>query len=251
MKLTFHPERKKVIFFDMNNTIVDKDKSLEHSFKKALQSYTARWDADHSFNVNTTWKTYRQRWKEKAETVSINKRNARELRLQCLKESLRPLPLPQETAFLNSMMEEMQKLQTEEVQLFPDVKSIVEQLASKYKLSILSNSPKQQILRQLEVSGLSRWIPAKYVFSPGQGLPKKPSPKLFEHALSEMKVPATKAIMVGNTWKIDVYGATRSGLDAVWIHRYHKKKSSQRKIGKERVFIIRRFKQLAELFKLD
>jgi FMN phosphatase YigB (HAD superfamily) len=250
MKGSIQPNHKKVIYFDMNNTLVDKDKSLEHSFKETLGMYFARWETENEVNLNKIWETYRSKWKDNAGGASVSKNNAKNLRKLCLKEALAPYPFPKEPAFLEAITQEIQAAQLEKVILFPGVKGIVEQLAAKYQLAILSNSPKSQITRQLEISGLSQWIPEPHIFTAGSGLPKKPNPKLFKHALKAMEVSANRAVMIGNTWKIDVYGATRSGMDAIWVHRYYKKKSSQRKIGREKVIIIRNFKQLADVFQL-
>lgn len=251
MKYVFQPERKTVIFFDMNNTLVDKDKSMELSFKETVGLYTARWEPDEPTSLDSMWHSYLKKWKSLTASTSKDKKQGHSLRLLCLKEALQPLPLSDEPILLTHILKEIQSQQAHYVTLFPQVPEVVRQLSEVYKISILSNSPKHHVIQQLESTGLSEWISEDRVFTAGAGLPKKPNPKLFKYALKAMNVQASRAVMVGNTWRIDVFGATRSGMDAVWIHPYHKKKSSQRRIGKERVIIIKRFEQLKDVFQID
>ena len=47
----------------------------------------------------------------------------------------------------------------------------------------------------------------------------KPHPKIFEHALEALDVPAEEAAMVGDSLRADVGGAQALGLTAVWLRR--------------------------------
>jgi FMN phosphatase YigB (HAD superfamily) len=44
----------------------------------------------------------------------------------------------------------------------------------------------------------------------------KPHPRLFEHALEIIDVPAKHAVMVGDSLKADVAGAQALGMMAIW-----------------------------------
>jgi FMN phosphatase YigB (HAD superfamily) len=47
----------------------------------------------------------------------------------------------------------------------------------------------------------------------------KPDPAIFTHALSQLQLDASCAVMVGDSLERDVDGAIAAGLAAVWINR--------------------------------
>jgi len=52
---------------------------------------------------------------------------------------------------------------------------------------------------------------------------KKPSKEIFQLALSELNVSASEAVVIGDSWKLDVLGAKNAGIPAVWFNRYNEK----------------------------
>lgn len=48
------------------------------------------------------------------------------------------------------------------------------------------------------------------------GIPK-PDPRIFQHTLGLLDVDASEAVMVGDSIKADIKGATNAGLEAVWV----------------------------------
>ncbi len=49
---------------------------------------------------------------------------------------------------------------------------------------------------------------------------KKPDKRIFEIALGRLRTKPGQAIVVGDSWKLDVLGARNAGLPAVWFNRY-------------------------------
>ena len=47
----------------------------------------------------------------------------------------------------------------------------------------------------------------------------KPNPAFYRMALDAAGVPASEALMVGDSYRADVRGAWSAGMDAVWLHR--------------------------------
>jgi putative hydrolase of the HAD superfamily len=50
----------------------------------------------------------------------------------------------------------------------------------------------------------------------------KPEPRIFQQACDALSLPASEAVMVGDTPETDVRGAHRAGLRAVWLNRGHR-----------------------------
>jgi putative hydrolase of the HAD superfamily len=47
----------------------------------------------------------------------------------------------------------------------------------------------------------------------------KPDPAIFEAALRAASVPASAAVMIGDSWENDVMGAQRAGIRPIWFRR--------------------------------
>lgn len=69
------------------------------------------------------------------------------------------------------------------------------------------------------------FFPEQNIFTSIKGEYKKPNPTIFQHALKSMDIKSGQSVMVGNSWRNDICGATQSGMDAVWIHPNHAKKN--------------------------
>lgn len=100
---------------------------------------------------------------------------------------------------------------------YPGIPELVEALAVRCRLAVVSNFDDPLAVRQLlERSGLRRFFSA-VVVSAEAGW-RKPRAEIFQQALAATGVSAGHALFVGDSWEEDVLGATGAGMDAVWIH---------------------------------
>ncbi|MEB3100512.1 HAD family hydrolase [Ferviditalea candida] len=239
MKRYFSPNGKKVIFFDLNGTIIDLQASLESSFKETLEEFTGRWYSEGSgWDPDKILLKYRKLRKTMAQQRHQS---------SILKETFRGTPIPVNDEFLRSFSRRWKELKAEIVEPYPDVKNTLEKLASRYTLAIISNGNRARRTAQLRRLGIRNIIPDDRLFTPVNGW-KKPDPGMFKYALEQLNIPASQAVMVGDSWKNDVFGATRAGMDAVWIRRLGKTSSTMRKVGREKVIMLRSCRQLTEIF---
>lgn len=102
----------------------------------------------------------------------------------------------------------------------------LEQLKGKYTLMMLTNgSPELQQEKLDAVPQLAPYFDHILVSGAfGQG---KPTKALFEHALELLKVQAHQAIMVGDKLTTDILGASRTGIPSVWINRQQRERSEE------------------------
>ncbi len=85
------------------------------------------------------------------------------------------------------------------------------------KTALLTNGP-----RELQRDKIARFDVARHmdaIVIEGEFGKGKPSREVFEYALSEVRVEAPAAWMVGDNLYADVGGAKAAGLHAIWIHR--------------------------------
>ena len=95
---------------------------------------------------------------------------------------------------------------------------LLTELAGRFRLAVVSNfdyTPTAVgILEAAGVAGLFETV----VVSDAVGW-RKPAPPIFEAALHRLRVSAAEALFVGDRADIDVLGAQRIGMHAVWLNR--------------------------------
>jgi len=111
--------------------------------------------------------------------------------------------------------------------LLPGARGIVESLAARYKLALISDtamSPGAILRKVLEKHDVAKYFDVM-VFSDETGV-AKPHPKAFSTALDALEVAPVNAVHVGDIERTDVVGAVRSGMRAILFRgdsssRYH------------------------------
>lgn len=259
MQSVFTNIEKKVIFFDFNDTLLDKDRSFANAYAEALSEFTARWDAD-AWSPRDAAERYWKEWlrlqcaahasrkkqtRSRAKPLTFNQKQ-----LRCIQKSLEltGCPFPLTEAFLSRLHRRAKELTPACPQLFPKVKETLEQLAGSYRLALISNGSRAKLETILTHSGLKPLFPESHIFVPETRCQRKPKQDIFMRAMKTMGVSAGEAVMVGNSWKNDIFGANRCGMDAVWLQRGNKK-TGTRRIGRNKVISVTRCHQLLQVFK--
>ncbi|MHB9098422.1 MAG: HAD family hydrolase [Syntrophales bacterium] len=101
------------------------------------------------------------------------------------------------------------------LQLYPDVREVLDELCPGYRLALVSDSQPGYALPEMKAVGLSGYfdpviISARYGF-------RKPDRRLIEKALDIMKLQPSEVIFVGNDMYRDIYGASRLGIKTIFI----------------------------------
>lgn len=101
------------------------------------------------------------------------------------------------------------------LQLYPDVKRVLDELRPSYRLAIVSDAQPCYALPEMKALGLHGYfdpliISAHYGF-------RKPDRRLAEKALGIMKVTPAEALCVGNDMYRDIYGAKRLGIKTIFV----------------------------------
>ena len=252
MQPVFTRKEKKVILFDFNDTLLDKQQCFYNAFAEALSEFVARLDGNE-FDISAAVERYAKEWIKKP-TATRRKRSAsayfEHKQLECLRKSLLGSPFPITESFLRSLLKRVKELMPAYPRLFPDVIETLEKLSGHYRLAIISNGSREKLETTLSRSGLKPMFPDGQIFVPSNRNLKKPHPDIFRRALTALEVSGAEAVMVGNSWKNDIFGANRCGIDTVWL-QHKNKKTVQRKIGKNKVIFVSRCKQLLGLFELS
>lgn len=108
---------------------------------------------------------------------------------------------------------------TSAVQCDTHVLDLLERLAKRYRLGLISNYPcSRSIKHSLQQHGLNEFFDSVVVS--GDIGHVKPHPKLFEVVLKQLDVPPTATLFVGDNWLGDIQGAKRCGMKAAWTTQY-------------------------------
>jgi len=99
------------------------------------------------------------------------------------------------------------------------VHDLLERLSKRFRLGLISNYPcSRSINHSLAQHGLDRWFETVVVSADVGHV--KPHPKLFDLAVSSMKVRPEATLYIGDNWLGDIQGAKRFGMKAAWIRQY-------------------------------
>ena len=120
-------------------------------------------------------------------------------------EKLRQMPL---------FLAEMQRgISRKRLEAFPQVREILTHLKARHRLAVVSDAQSAYGLPELRAVGLADYF-APIIISGDYGY-RKPDPRLFQAALTELKVEPEEAIFVGNDRFRDVFGARQVGMKTI------------------------------------
>lgn len=105
---------------------------------------------------------------------------------------------------------------TTKTRLVPFAKDLLEYLAPKYALSVLSNGFSEVQYRKIHASGLESYF--KHVILSEQVGVQKPDAKMFEYALAQNGSTAQQTIMIGDNYATDIIGAKNCGIAQIYFY---------------------------------
>jgi len=101
--------------------------------------------------------------------------------------------------------------------LFPETRQVVEALAARFTLALVTDSQEPYVMPELRQTGLADAF-ATVVISSTYGY-RKPDTRLFRVALQQLGIAASEAVYIGDSWPRDVVGASDAGIHPIWIRR--------------------------------
>ncbi|SFN45685.1 putative hydrolase of the HAD superfamily [Nitrosospira briensis] len=101
------------------------------------------------------------------------------------------------------------------LQLYPDVKRVLNELQAKYCLALISDAQSCYALPEIRAVGLEGYF-GPVVISSHYGF-RKPDPRLFQRALDKLKLKPAEVIWVGNDMFRDIHGAKQVGIKSIFI----------------------------------
>jgi putative hydrolase of the HAD superfamily len=126
--------------------------------------------------------------------------------------ALPPEKLAQMPLFLAEMYRGISR---HRLQLYPEVKAVLDELHSRFKLAVLSDAQSAWARPEMRAVGIESYFDP-IVISGDYGF-RKPDRRLFEAALAGMGLEADEVIFVGNDMYRDVFGAGQLHMKTVFV----------------------------------
>lgn len=240
--------RIKVLFLDINGTLLDPDRTFREAFRTVWEDTAGRWDGEEKPEADALWKSYESLWRKgtsqrKPKTTADRHR----LRSESLARALDSVGIRWKEAAVLAFFRKVREEQVRRPYLYPGAADTLKALAQRYRLAVISNGGKERLLGQLKAAGLLPLLGEEHVYASSALGIRKPGAGIFRKALVAEGIGKRQAVMIGNSWKKDVLGAVGAGMDAVWLHPGHPKISSRRKVGSCKVLTVRNLEQLPDL----
>lgn len=247
MNNAYRTQGKKAICFDVNQTLIHQGIHFEQAFRLVWEDYTSRWSKEDVPSIDLLWSKYQSYWQQHKK-MKLARMQLEDVQQRCLQEALQELEVPVHQQFARDFFQLVRRNRLAAKSLAPGVEETLQTLSPRYKLAIISNSPRSDVIHLLERFDLKSYFPEERIFTAQHPGEKKPGMQLFKTAIRTLALNPKQMLMVGNSWRHDVCGATKAGLDAVWVQAGGtSKKISQQKLGKRNVFCIQQMDQLMEL----
>ena len=196
----------KNLFFDLDDTLWAFSLNARDTFEEMYQKY----DYDRFFRSFQHFYTlYQYRNVELWEEYGRGQVSKEELNRQ---RFLYPLEAvgARDAALAEAFSDDFFSVIPTKSRLMPHAYEVLEYLAEKYNLYILSNGFRELQSRKMRSAGVDRYF-KKIILSEDLGV-LKPWPEIFHFALSATQSELRESLMIGDSWEADITGAHGVGM---------------------------------------
>ncbi|GMA51697.1 noncanonical pyrimidine nucleotidase, YjjG family protein [Alicyclobacillus contaminans] len=200
----------RVIFFDLDHTLVDTNRQHQLSLQRTVQTlYGGQVPQDFIPRLlrhhDALWKQYDER------IISMQ-----ELRRQRFLRTWRDYGVERTDDEADVFNQLYMDAVEEALFAFPGTLAMLANLAADHQLGIITNGSPDLQWRKMQATGISKYIPESALIISEHVGAAKPHPSVYAAACAALSVAHGEALMVGDNYAADVAGAEACGLDALW-----------------------------------
>lgn len=233
----------KAIMFDLDDTLLWDEKSIEKAFEATCKIATDKYNiepeqleasvrsaAEAPYRTNDTYEfvsnigigTFESFWgeftDEGKEFEKLRNMQA-DYRMTAWSEGLKALGID-DKELASELATTFPNERRKHIYLYEETLEVLNQLKDNYKLLMLTNGAPSLQHEKLSLSPeLSPYF--DHIVISGEFGEGKPEPAIFEHSINLLEVDKNETIMVGNNPNSDILGATRTGIDSIWINHHN------------------------------
>ncbi|HLR60075.1 MAG TPA: HAD family hydrolase [Pseudogracilibacillus sp.] len=235
----------KSIMFDLDDTLLWDEKSIEKAFEATCEIAVQKYNIDpkelernvrsvaesiypkydtYEFVKNIGIGTFESFWGEftdKGKDFEKLRDMQADYRETAWIEGLKALDIDDKELAIE-LAETFPKERRQHIYLYEETLDVLKQLKDNYKLLMLTNGAPSLQHEKLSLSPeLAPYF--DYLVISGEFGEGKPEPAIFEYSINLLEVNKNETIMVGNNPHSDILGATRTGIDSIWINHHNEK----------------------------
>ena len=233
------------ILFDINGTLIDiqTDEGSEEIYRGISHFLTYQRIYIHRWEVRDEYFRLMEE-QRRANGEAFPEFDAVELWRQFLRrrpEACHSMP-PEKLRWMPIFLAEMYRgISRFRLQLYPEVKTALDELAQRFKLAALSDAQSAWALPEMRAVGIEAYF-QPIIVSGDLGF-RKPDKRIFEAALNGLDLPPENILFVGNDMYRDIYGAKQFGMKTVFFSSNQGRQTAN---GVEPDYIIYRFAELRQ-----
>ena len=233
------------ILFDINGTLIDiqTDEGSEEIYRGISHFLTYQGIYIHRWEVRDEYFRLMEE-QRRASGEAFPEFDAVELWRQFLRrrpEACHSMP-PEKLRWMPIFLAEMYRgVSRFRLQLYPEVKTALDELAQRFKLAALSDAQSAWALPEMRAVGIEGYF-QPIIVSGDLGF-RKPDKRIFEAALNGLDLPPENVLFVGNDMYRDIYGAKQFGMKTVFFSSNQGRQTAN---GVEPDYIIYRFAELRQ-----
>ncbi len=198
------------VFFDLDHTLWDFDKNSMLAFKRVFKKHAIAIAVEDFINVYepinfSYWKLFRE---DKVSKI--------ELRRGRLSETFSVFKLNYTLEKIDELADSYIEELPGDNHLFNGAEMILDYLAEKYTLHIITNGFNDVQHLKLKNSGINKHF-STVTTSEEVGV-KKPNPLIFTSALKKANASPSSSIMIGDTFEADILGAENVGMETMYYN---------------------------------
>lgn len=201
------------LFFDLDHTLWDYDRNVAESLSELFQIYCLQDRGVPGFEVlfQAFEEVNYELW-DRYNIGTITKEALRATRFRSIFERLGAnpdhVPVEMEADFLTRT--------SSKSHVFPDAFEVLDYLAGKYPMHIITNGFNESQGLKLRSSGLERYF--QLIITSETTGHRKPDRRIFDHALSSLGACPEECVMIGDNPRSDIMGAQNAGIDQVFFN---------------------------------
>lgn len=201
----------RAVLFDLDDTLVDH----QHASRSALAGVRARFAAFAPWTVDAMVAENQRILDELHADVALGRTSADDARIERYRRLFALAGAdeakPGAAAELHRRVYQATRRRVE------GALDLVIALHARVPIAVVTNNTTAEQTEKLATFGFAPYVSA-LITSEAVGA-SKPDARMFLAALAACRCKAADAVMVGDSWRHDVEGATAAGLHAVWLNR--------------------------------
>ncbi|MBA4179823.1 MAG: hypothetical protein C0506_04470 [Anaerolinea sp.] len=204
------------LLLDLDDTIVDWADSGTALLLTCRDIAAIRPDLDHERLLDANTSLWPEYWRTVEDAWTLGRLPGRSVSIEAWRRTLQSCGCDDQALAVWSQ-ERHWAHRAETVRVFDDVRVLLQALAGRVPLGLVTNGAADTQRHALQSLGLEGLFAT--VFISGERGIAKPAPEVFAITLEELGVAFDNAWHVGDSVRTDVAGAKAAGITAVWLNR--------------------------------